>query len=122
MNHSAGMLTFPKILQDFFCIYLLNQKNVSRETVVSYRDTFRLLLLFIRKHRGKEPSDLALLDLKADLILEFLKYLEIDRGNSIPTRNARLAAIRSFIKYDGLRDPRSLVNTEGLLVVGHFGL
>lgn len=117
MNHSADAPTFPKILQDFFCIYLQNQKNVSLQTVFSYRDTFRLLLLFIRKNRCTEPSDLALPDLNADLILEFLSYLEAERGNSIQTRNARLAAVRSFMKYASLRDPQSLVNVEGLLAI-----
>ncbi len=117
MNHSANATTFPRILQDFFCIYLQNQKNVSRQTVVSYRDTFRLLLLFIRKNRCTEPSHLALLDLNAGLILEFLNHLEAERGNCIQTRNVRLAAIRSFMRYAALRDPRSLVNVEGLLAI-----
>lgn len=117
MNHSANAPTFPRILQDFFCIYLQDQKNVSHQTVVSYRDTFRLLLLFIRKNRRTEPSNLALLDLNADLILEFLSHLEAERGNSIQTRNVRLAAIRSFMRYAALRDPRSLVNMEGLLAI-----
>ncbi len=82
-HHSADMPTFPKIVQDFFCIYLLNEKDVSRQTVVSYRDTFRLLLLLIRKHRCGELSDLTLLDLDVDLILGFLKYLERESGNTI---------------------------------------
>ncbi|MFZ0927199.1 MAG: site-specific integrase [Syntrophobacteraceae bacterium] len=117
MKPSADIPSFPKILQDFFCVYLLNQKNVSHQTVASYRDTFRLLLLFILKHRRTEPSNLALLDLNADLVLEFLHYLEAERGNSIQTRNARLAAIRSFMKYASLRDPKSLVNAESLLAI-----
>jgi integrase/recombinase XerD len=117
MRPSADIPSFPKILQDFFCVYLLNQKNVSHQTVASYRETFRILLLFIRKHRCTEPSNLALLDLNTDLVLEFLHYLEAERGNRIQTRNARLAAIRSFMKYASLRDPRSLVNAESLLAI-----
>jgi site-specific recombinase XerD len=57
------------------------------------------------------------LDLDSDLILDFLHYLEEKRGNTVQTRNARLAAIRSFMKYASLRDPRSLVNTERLLAI-----
>ena len=89
MNRTIYVPTFPKILQDFFCIYLMDQKNVSSQTVVSYRDTFRLLLLFIRELRCREPSDLALTDINADLTLEFLNYLEKERGNCTQTRNAR---------------------------------
>lgn len=117
MKPSADISSFPKLLKDFFCIYLMNQKNVSCQTVASYCDTFRLLLLFVRKHRCTEPSDLALLDINANLVLEFLHYLEAERGNSIQTRNARLAAIRSFVKYASLRDPRFLVNTESSLAI-----
>lgn len=117
MNRPIIMPTFPKILQDFFCVYLMDQKNVSHQTVISYRDTFRLLLLFVRNKRGTEPTDLALTDIKADLTLEFLNYLEKERGNSIKTRNARLAALRSFMKYAALRDPSSLANAESLLAI-----
>lgn len=117
MNHSLDPPSFPKIVHDFFCAYLINQKNVSHQTVASYRDTFRLLLQFIQRQRQREPSDLTLPELNADLILEFLHYLEEGRGNTIQTRNARLAAIRSFMKYASLRDPRSLVNTESLLAI-----
>ena len=117
MNRPIYIPTFPKILQDFFCLYLMDQKNVSSQTVVSYRDTFRLLLLFIRELRCREPSDLALADINADLMLEFLNYLEKERGNCTQTRNARLAAIRSFMKYAALRDPGSLANTESLLAI-----
>lgn len=117
MNHSLDPPSFSKIVHDFFCAYLINQKNVSHQTVASYRDTFRLLLQFIHRQRQREPSDLTLLDLNADLILEFLHYLEEGRGNTVQTRNARLAAIRSFMKYASLRDPGSLVNTESLLAI-----
>jgi len=117
MKRPIYIPTFPKILQDFFCIYLMDQKNVSSQTVVSYRDTFRLLLLFIRELRFREPSDLALADINADLTLKFLNYLEKERGNCTQTRNARLAAIRSFMKYAALRDPGSLANAESLLAI-----
>lgn len=117
MNRPIYIPTFPKILQDFFCIYLMDQKNASSQTVVSYRDTFRLLLLFIRELRCREPSDLTLADINADLTLEFLNYLEKERGNCTQTRNARLAAIRSFMKYAALRDPGSLANAESLLAI-----
>ncbi len=117
MNRSADPPSFPKIVHDFFCAYLINQKNVSHQTVASYRDTFRLLLQFIRRRRKKEPSELILRDLNTELILEFLQYLEGERGNTLQTRNARLAAIRSFMKYAALRDPASLVGAENLLAI-----
>ena len=117
MNRQSSPPCFAAILQDFFCRYLIDQRNLSAETVASYRDTFRLLLNFIRKHRGREPASLTLPDLDACLVLEFLQHLEQDRGNLVRTRNVRLAAIRSFAKYAALRDPASLADAQALLAI-----
>jgi site-specific recombinase XerD len=66
------------------------------------------LLEFLRRTKGKEPSILCVCDLDAQAILEFLDYLEKDRGNGIRTRNLRLAAIRAFFRVVALRDPASV--------------
>ncbi|MBI4370572.1 MAG: site-specific integrase [Elusimicrobia bacterium] len=90
-----------EVLQDFFSSYLLEQKQVSPHTLKSYRDTFKLLIEFARKGKGLSKA-LNPSDLDVPLILDFLKNLEdknAGRGNSIATRNYRLAAIRSFFKY-----------------------
>jgi len=86
-------------LQRFFCEYLPTQRNVSRATVVAYRDTFRLLLRFLQKSSRTSRGSVALDILSPDSIIRFLGYLECQRGNTIRTRNARLAAIRSFVHY-----------------------
>ena len=44
-------------------------------------------------------------DLDAPLIGAFLDHLEHERDNSVRTRNARLAAIRSLFRYAALRHP-----------------
>lgn len=117
MNRRPLPSSFAAILQDFFCRYLIDQRNLSMETVASYRDTFRLLLNFIHDRRDIEPADLTLPDLNASLVLEFLRYLEQERGNLVRTRNVRLAAIRSFIKYAALRDPALLADAQALLAI-----
>jgi len=104
--------SFPKLVQEFFSVYLLQQRNASRHTVASYRDTFRLLLQYSAKRLGKKPSDLALTDFDASLVLGFLDYLETERCNSVASRNARLAAIRSFLNYAGFRDPSALAAVQ----------
>lgn len=91
--------TVAPLLEGFFTNRLLNQKQASPRTVQAYRDGFRLLLIFVQARTGKAPSDLLLDDLDAALIGDFLTHLETERGNSIRTRNARLAAIRSFFRY-----------------------
>lgn len=98
-------INFPVLLQTFFTERLMRQRQASPETIASYRDAFCLLFSFVRQHLDKEPSVLEMEDLDAPLIVAFLCWLENDRGNSVRTRNARLAAIHSFFKYTALRDP-----------------
>ena len=95
---------FPSLVRDFFLRYLTAEKGVSPRTVEAYRDALRLLFAFTARALKKQPDDLTVADLDAPVILRFLESLEKDRGNSARTRNARLAAIKSFLRYAGSRD------------------
>ncbi len=86
----------PALAQRFFTRRLLEQQGVSPHTMASYRDTFRLLLAFATKETGRSPSKLMLEDLDMLLIEKFLHHLEQERGNSIRTRNTRLAGVHAF--------------------------
>ncbi len=97
--------TFPALLQAFFTDRLLLQWRASPHTVASYRDSFRLLLRFAKENLNKEPSILSFKDFTPDFLCSFLDYIEKDRGNSIRTRNARLAAIHSFFRYVSFSEP-----------------
>lgn len=99
------MSALAPILQSFFSERLLAQRHASAHTVLSYRDTLRLLLTFAHQHTGKEPSSLQLEDLDVSLITSFLNHLEQQRGNTPRTRNTRLAAIRSLYRFAALRHP-----------------
>lgn len=96
------------LLQGFFVEHLLAHKHVSPRTVSSYRDMFRLLLQFVWNETRIEPSSLRLAALDAPVILSFLDYLEVERRNSVRSRNARLAAIHSFFRWVALCDPESV--------------
>lgn len=108
MNKAGIKIELPGLLQGFFCKCLIQQQHVSDHTVKSYRDTFRLLLRFAERQTGKPVTDLDLVDLDANLTLAFLDHLEVQRRNSIRSRNARLAAIRSFVQYAALQRPAAL--------------
>ncbi len=95
-------------LQAFFADYLCQQKRMSPQTIISYRDTFRLLLTFVKNTTGIEPCALRVVDLDAPAVLSFLDHLEQQRGNSVSSRNVRLSAIRSFFRLIALRDPDSV--------------
>jgi integrase/recombinase XerD len=92
-------------LQAFFTERLTRQRRASGHTIAAYRDTWRMLLGFAAQRAGKPPSRLDFTDLDAPAVAAFLDYLENDRGNSIRTRNARLAAVHSAFSYAALRHP-----------------
>ena len=99
------MSALAPTLEAYFIERLIGQRQASPNTVAAYRDAWRLLLGFTQTRIGKEPSSLDIADLDASLIAGFLDHLESERHNSVRTRNARLAAIRSFFRYAALRHP-----------------
>ena len=109
--------SFAALVQEFFTVYLVHQRGLSAQTVASYRDAFVLLLAFAEKRLGKTATVLRLEDVDCDLLAQFLDHLERDRGNSVRTRNARLAAIRSFLKFATRRDISKLHMVERALAV-----
>ena len=115
MKNSSS--TLASILEGFFIERLMNQKRVSKETVLAYRDTFRLLLKYAQCKLGKMPAKLLLEDLDASLICKFLNHLEEVRHNTIRTRNHRLAAIRSFFNYASFLEPQLSAHIQRVLAI-----
>ena len=83
----------------FFIRHLPAERNASPHTIAAYRDTCKLLLRFLAASMHRSAAALHVEDLTPDRILAFLDDLETARGNTIRTRNARLAAIHSFFRY-----------------------
>jgi site-specific recombinase XerD len=111
------MSDLPRLLQDFFLRRLVAQKGASRHTLASYRDTFELLLRFAEERTRRSAATFSLGDLDAPLVLDFLDHLERARGNSIRTRNARLCAVRSFVRYAASADPATLPVAQRVLAI-----
>ncbi len=109
--------SFPALLQAFFVEHLTQQRALSPQTVAAYRDAFMLFLGFAELRLGRSPAQLTLADITPDLIMAFLDHLERDRHNSVRSRNARLAALRSFLKFAAHRDVSSLQVIEHALGV-----
>ena len=101
MGHRVHTRTddFAGLVQRFFAEYLAAQRNLSPHTRLSYRNTFRLLLHFLAEHHRRSIDQLTLAALTPEAILSFLDHLERTRRNSPRTRNVRLAAIRTFVRY-----------------------
>ena len=104
-------------LQAFFTDRLMRQLQASGHTIRSYRATWRLLLLFAAAQRSKAPSELDFADLGAPLITGFLDHLEHQRGNTVRTRNLRLAAIHSMFAYAAPQHPEHADDIARVLAV-----
>ena len=109
--------SFAALLERFFTQRLMAQRQVSPNTIASYRDTFHLLLEFAQKRLSKAPSALALSDLDSLLIGSFLDDLEQSRGVIVRTRNLRLTAIRSFFRYAAYQEPANSGQIQQVLSI-----
>ena len=109
--------SFPALVQAYFGEYLTQQRALSPQTTAAYRDGFVLFLGFTEARLGKAPAAMTLTDVTPELIMAFLDHLERQRHNSVRSRNARLAALRSFLKFAGHRDVASLQVIERALGV-----
>ena len=99
------MTALAPTLQAFFTDRLALQRQASGHTIAAYRDAIKMLIVFAAQRTGKNPSRLDIVDLDAQTVGAFLNHLENDRGNTVRTRNARLAAIHSLFRYAALRHP-----------------
>lgn len=111
------MTALAPTLQAFFTDRLIRQRHSSDHTIAAYRDTWRLLLGYAAATLGSAPSQLDLANLDAPLIAGFLDHLEHDRGNSVRTRNARLAAIHSLFRFAALAHPEHAETISRVLAI-----
>lgn len=111
------MSALAPTLQAFFTERLLRQRHASSQTVAAYRDSLKLLIDFAAHHARKLPSQLDFADLDAGVITRFLDHLERKRGNSVRTRNARLAAIHSLFRFAALRHPEQAQVIQRVLAI-----
>lgn len=111
------MSDLAPLLQGFFTDRLTRQRQASGHTIAAYRDAIKLLLGFVAQRTGRQPTQLGLAELDADMIAAFLQHLQTDRGNSVSTRNARLAAIHSFYGYAALHAPEHAALIQRVLAI-----
>lgn len=108
---------FAVYLTRFLSEYLIDQKNVSKNTISSYRDTFKLLIRYCQENIDIAAECITMSTLSSSLIIGFLEWLETDRKCSISTRNQRLAAIHSFFRYAQYEDPSGLYHFQKVIAI-----
>lgn len=108
---------FAEYLMSYFSVWLPGQRNLGSNTIISYRDTFRLLLTYCKTVKGINPEKMTVKMLTESLVSEFLQWLEDERGCCITTRNQRLAALHAFVRYLQLEMPEQLLEFQRILAI-----
>lgn len=108
---------FAKYLTDFLSVYLPLQKNLSKNTIYSYRDTFKLLIKYCQETESIPAERITMSVLSSKLITDFLEWLETVRRCSVSTRNQRLAGIHSFFRYVQSEDPSGLFHFQKVIAI-----
>jgi len=109
--------SLPALVQRFFTDRLRAQLGASPHTVASYRDTFRLLLIFASERLTRAPSQLRVEDFDTALLAAFLEHLERGRANTPKTRNTRLAALRAFFRFVAYAEPACSLQCQQVLAI-----
>jgi integrase/recombinase XerD len=108
---------FAYHLTTYLSKYLPGKVGISRNTILSYRDTFSLLLRFCSEDKAMRIEKITLNTLTKDLIDEFLTWLETQRGCTVSTRNQRLSAIHSFFRYLQLEESSHIFICQQILAI-----
>lgn len=108
---------FAKHLTEFLSVYLPKQKNASKNTVHSYRDTFKLLIKYCQEMKNTPAERITMEVLSSQLLIGFLEWLEMDRRCCISTRNQRLAAIHSFFRYIQAEEPAGIYHFQKIMAI-----
>lgn len=111
------MTSIAPHIEAFLREHLPHQRGASQHTCDSYAYSFQLLFEFAATELKAAPSALALEQIDANLISDFLEYLEEKRQNCPHTRNVRLAAIKSFFRFLEHRQPAALEQIRRILAI-----
>ena len=108
---------FARLLSGFLNNYLPDEKGVSANTIKSYSYTFILLIKYMHENKNIPATKLSFTLLNKDLVVGFLDWLQKERGCCEATRNQRLAAISSFIRYAEYMNPGHLFDCHQILSI-----
>ncbi len=114
-KHSSSL---GVLIESFLTRRLIQQRQASPNTVSAYKDALRLLFRFAASRLGRPVDRLDIRDLDYDMVLAFLAFLEGERGNSVRTRNARLAVVHSFFQHVAYAEPDALALCHRILNIG----
>lgn len=111
------MIPIAALITGFLRHHLPVERGCSPYTCESYAHAFRLFFPFAAERLRTRPSKLYLEQLDAALVLDFLSYIETKRRNGAATRNARLAAIKAFMRYVEYKVPAALAQAQQIQAI-----
>lgn len=112
-----GKKDFAYYLSRFLSVYLPGQRNVSENTILSYKDTFKLVLLFAREEKQLLSNQLSISDLTRSFFEEFIQWLKVFRKCSVSTCNQRLGAIHAFFVFLQYEMPEAALQCQEVLAI-----
>jgi integrase/recombinase XerD len=108
---------FGPFVRRFLLDEVVADRNLSLNTQRSYRDTLRLLFGFLAGRHVAEPAQVLTEQITADLVRDFLAHLESQRGNSVATRNQRLATIHSIFRFISRQAPELVEHATAIYAI-----
>lgn len=117
MKQKDNITDMAMLLKDFFETYLLKERGVSNHTIRSYSATFQSLYAFFKDNKGIRANKLFVKDLSRRSINDYLNWLEMEKGNKVPTRNSRLASVKAFCHYAQYKDFKNLARWQDILSI-----
>lgn len=117
MKQIDNITDMAMLLKDFFETYLPKERGVSNHTIRSYSATFQSLYAFFKDNKGIRANKLFLKDLSRRSINDYLNWLEMEKGNKVPTRNSRLASVKAFCHYAQYKDFKNLARWQDILSI-----
>ena len=104
-------------IRRFLLEHVVADRNLSRNTQRNYRDAIRVLLRFMTERHRIDPADLTVEQVTADVVREFLQYLEQQRKNTAATLNQRVSVIHSLFRFIGRHVPELVERASQLQAV-----
>ena len=117
MKQKDNITDMAMLLKDFFETYLPKERGVSNHTIRSYSATFQSLYAFFKDNKGIRANKLFVKDLSRRSINDYLNWLEMEKGNKVPTRNSRLASVKAFCHYAQYKDFKNLARWQDILSI-----
>lgn len=117
MKQIDNITDMAMLLKDFFETYLPKERGVSNHTIRSYSATFQSLCAFFKDNKGIRANKLFVKDLSRRSINDYLNWLEMEKGNKVPTRNSRLASVKAFCHYAQYKDFKNLARWQDILSI-----